>query len=76
MTDYKELIAELRDRHNEDRYKRLTLEAANAIEALDKENTDLIYENGILKMKIENLAGELAAEEWGRKFAQKEAQHE
>ena len=34
MTDYKELIAELLDRHNEDRYKILTLEAADAIEAL------------------------------------------
>lgn len=34
MTDYGELVAELRDRHNEDRYKILTLEAADAIERL------------------------------------------
>lgn len=34
MNDYKELVEELRDKYNEDRCKRLTLEAADAIEDL------------------------------------------
>ena len=43
-------------------------DAATAIEELQAENTDLIYENGKLKMRCDDLVGELAAEQDGRKF--------
>lgn len=71
MTDYKELVADLRDTHNEDRYKRLSLDAANAIEKLLQENT-------FLKSMQRSMTSSVPLGELG-KMVQKslwEAQHE
>lgn len=46
-------------------------DAAAAIEALQTENMDLLAEVQDLEMRVENLAGELAAEEDGRKLEAK-----
>ena len=49
----------------------LHTDAAAAIEALQTENMDLLAEVQDSEMRVENLAGELAAEEDGRKLEQK-----
>ena len=82
MTRYEELVKALR--HCADRSRmdcsgceyepdypcreKLIMDAAAAIEALEAENMDLIYERDKLKMRCDDLVGELAAEQDGRKF--------
>ena len=95
MMDYTELVEALRccgDANTScsecpwDKYgfgmcaEKLFADAAAAIEALQAENMDLLAEVQDLEMRVENLAGELAAEEDGRKLEPKlgewiEAQH-
>ena len=43
MSDYNELVNELRSKHIEDRYKRMTLDAATAIEELEAQAKDKDY---------------------------------
>ena len=74
MSDYGKLIEDLKRGFGhwyvEDwsRLVSMYAEAAAAIEALQAENMDLLAEVQDLEMRVENLAGELAAEEDGRKL--------
>ena len=77
MSDYTKLIEDLKRGFGhwyvEDWSRLVTMyaDAAAAIEALEAENMDLLAEVQDLEMRVENLAGELAAEEDGRKFEPK-----
>lgn len=51
MSDYKELVKELRSKHIEDRYKRLTLDAADAIEKLCERPSMTDYTELVRKMR-------------------------
>ena len=69
MNDYKELVEELRDKYNEDRCKRLTLEAADAIENLERKVENLEQENRFLKSIQKGIAENMEPDSLGKMVA-------
>ena len=69
MSNYKELVEELRDKYNEDRCKRLTLEAADAIENLERKVENLEQENRFLKSMQREIAENMEPDFLGKMVA-------
>lgn len=82
MSDYKELVEELRSKHIEDRYKRLTLDTAAAIEGLvesvhirDKQLDELNHYIWKLEAEVKRLNMRCADCEYGNSEWPEDPEH-